>query len=65
MASAMSFHRLESLRTANSRGAGRDRTGARANQGHVHLRWCEGVERAKCVPSLKVALPIKSRSFGA
>ena len=47
MACAMSFHRLESLRTANSTGARRDRTGTRANQGHVHLRWCEGVERLR------------------
>ena len=64
LASSMSLFRLESLRTANSRGRRRDRTGTRAQQGHVHLRWCEGVERAKGVPSLKAALPIKSRSFG-
>lgn len=65
LASAMSFNCLEALRTANSRGSRRDRTGTRAVQGHVHLRWCEGLERARAVPSLKVALPIKSRSFGA
>ena len=64
VASAMSYHRLEALRTENSRGSRRDRAGARANQGHVHLRWCEGVERAREVPSFKAALPTQSRLFG-
>ena len=63
--SVMSFNRLENLRIANSRAGKRDRTGTRATNGHVHTRWCEGLEAARAIPSLKCALPAKTRIFGS
>ena len=60
----MDYGRLELLRLQNSRGGRRDRTGARATNAHVHVRWCEGLEAAKAVQSIKCALLAKSRVFG-
>lgn len=55
---------LEASRTANSRGSKRDRTGTRAKQGHVHVRWSEGLELARGVASIAPNLPAKTRLFG-
>ena len=57
------YHELEAARTSKSRGSKRDRTGTRACAGHVHMRWSEGLEVAKGVPSGNPSLPSKARIF--
>ena len=56
---------LEARRMHFSRGSQRDRTATRAVQGHVHVRWHDGLEAARNITSLNPALPSSSRFFGA
>ena len=55
---------LELLRMANSRGSKRDRTNTRSQQGHVHLRWHDGLNVAKGVACLKPVICTNTRFFG-
>ena len=56
---------LHARRMEFSRGRQRDRTATRAVQGHVHVRWHDGLEAAKSSNALNPALPSSSRFFGA
>ena len=63
--SFLSYSDMELLRASQSRRGRRDRTGTRAANGNVQIRWSEGLENARAIPSLQTALPAKSRVFAA